>query len=396
MGRVLYRIGKQAMILLYRIMCLLFPVKKKRIVFSSGAGKSYAGNPRAIYEYITEQGWGRKWECIWFYEKMPYPIPGACRQVPLKRLKYLYYMATAQIWIFDSRQPQFLIRRKNTIYIQTWHGTPLKKLALDMDDVFMSGESGIEEYKKNFEQNVRTWDYLISQNPFSSAVFRRAFAFQGKMLEIGYPRNDVLFHKNTVQDIRQLKEKLGLPTDKKILLYAPTWRDDEFSGANEYHFRPALSFEDMREALGRDYILIVKYHYLIMEAVDWSPYEGFIYTFDQSRDIAELFLVADALITDYSSVMFDYSLLGRPMYFFAYDLEKYRDELRGFYFDYDKELPGPISMTTAQLVKDIRESRPEDYKERYQAFCEKYNNRDDGTACKRICGLVCDFIKNAE
>lgn len=133
-----------------------------------------------------------------------------------------------------------------------------------------------------------------------------------------------------------------------------------------------------------------------MEAVDWSPYEGFIYTFDQSRDIAELFLVADALITDYSSVMFDYSLLGRPLYFFAYDLEKYRDELRGFYFDYDKELPGPISMTTAQLVKDIRESRPEDYKERYQAFCEKYNNRDDGTACKRICGLVCDFIKNAE
>lgn len=396
MGRVLYKIGKRAMILLYRIMCLLLPVKKKRIVFSSGAGKSYAGNPRAIYEYMAEQGLDRKWECIWFYEKKPYLIPGTCRQVPLKRLKYLYYMATAQVWIFDSRQPQFLRRRKNTIYIQTWHGTPLKKLALDMDEVFMSGESGIEEYKKNFEENVRTWDYLISQNPFSSAIFRRAFAFQGEMLEIGYPRNDVLFHKNTVKDIQLLKEKLGLPTDKKILLYAPTWRDDEFSGANEYRFRPALSFEDMKSALQDEYILIVKYHYLIMDAVDWSPYEGFIYTFDQSRDIAELFLVADVLITDYSSVMFDYSILGRPMYFFAYDLKKYREKLRGFYFDYEHEMPGPISMTTEQLVRDIRGNCMEDYEERYSAFCDKYNSRDDGTACERICGIVRNFVEKSE
>lgn len=396
MGRVLYKMGKQAMILLYRIMCLLLPVKKKRIVFSSGAGKSYAGNPRAIYEYMAEHGFDKEWECIWFYEKTPYAIPGTCRQVPLKRLKYLYFMATAQVWIFDSRQPQFLRRRKNTVYIQTWHGTPLKKLALDMDDVFMSGESGIEEYKKNFEQNVRTWDCLISQNPFSTAIFRRAFAFHGEMLEIGYPRNDVLFRKNTDSDIRMLKETLGLPLDKKILLYAPTWRDDEFSGANSYRFSPALSFEDMESALGDEYILIVKYHYLIMDAVDWSPYEGFIYTFDQSRDIAELFLVADALITDYSSVMFDYSILGRPMYFFAYDLEKYRDKLRGFYFDYEQELPGPVSMTTAQLTEDIKVCRPEDYKERYRAFCEKYNNRDDGTACKKVCGLVRDFIENRE
>lgn len=393
MGRLLYKMVKWAMVLLYRLMYILFPVKKNRIVFSSGAGKSYAGNPRAVYEYMIEHGLDKVWDCIWFYEKTPYSIPGICRQVRLKRLKYLLYMATARVWIFDARQPQFLRRRRNTIYIQTWHGTPLKKLALDMDDVFMSGEDGIEKYKKNFEENVKTWDYLISQNAFSSKVFRRAFAFHGEMLEIGYPRNDVLFHKNNDGDIRLLKEQLGLPVNKKILLYAPTWRDDEFSGTDGYRFLPALSFDELREKLGEEYILIVKYHYLIMDAIDWSKYRGFIYTFDQSRDIAELFLVSDALITDYSSVMFDYSILGRPMYFFAYDLEKYRDELRGFYFDFEKEVPGPVSRTTGQLAEDILSGRPEDYEARYADFRDKYNNRDDGTACEKISGLVHEFIE---
>lgn len=393
MKKILYRTAKKLMILLYQLMCTLFPVNRKRIVWESGAGKSYAGNPRAIYEYMVSHGMDRKLKCVWFYENEPYDIPGRCRQVPRKRFFYLYYMATAGVWVFDSRQPQFLKRRKNTVYIQTWHGTPLKKLALDMEDVFMSGENGIDDYKKNFVDNVRTWDYLISQNPYSTGIFRRAFDFRGEMLEIGYPRNDVLIHGNTKENIKRLKERLGLPTDKKILLYAPTWRDDEYSGAEAYCFRPALSFEQMQKELSREYVMIVKYHYLIMDSVDWTPYDGFVYTFDQTRDIAELFLVSDGLITDYSSVMFDYAILKRPMYFFAYDLEKYRDELRGFYFDYQEEVPGPVSYTTKGLLADIRRQPEQDYRERYQKFCEKYNKRDDGNACRKVCRLIEDYTE---
>ena len=114
--------------------------------------------------------------------------------------------------------------------------------------------------------------------------------------------------------------------------------------------------------------MIVKYHYLIMDAIDWSPYEGFIYHFDQSRDIAELFLVSDILITDYSSVMFDYSILNRPMFFFAYDFYKYKNELRGFYFSYSKEMPGPISTTTDELIEDIHSYDYSVYAQRYEKF----------------------------
>lgn len=388
MERKLYKLVKKLAILYYRFLCLVLPVNQKRVVFDSSLGKSYAGNPKYIYEYLVANGYDIKWDCIWFYEKDKYNIPGMSRQVQYGRMRYLYYMATAKIWVFDNRQPEFLIRRKDTYYIQTWHGTPLKKLALDMEDVFMVGETDINEYKKHFAKNVQTWDYLISQNAFSSETFARAFDFHKKMLEIGYPRNDILFRDNNEEAIKRHKKMLGLPTDKKSILYAPTWRDDEFSEDDKYEFRPKISFEKLQEELGDEYIMIVKYHYLIMDAVDWTPYEGFVYHFDQSRDIAELFLVADLLVTDYSSVMFDYSILKRPMFFFAYDFYKYKNELRGFYFSYRKEMPGPISSTTEELIRDIREYDGSLYEERYENFCRRYNGVDDGSASGQVATLM--------
>ncbi len=391
-GKWMYGFFKVVAVLFYRLMCLLLPVKKNRVVFDSSLGKSYAGNPKYIYEYLVSNGYDIRWDCIWFYENEKYNIPGMSRQVQYGRFRYLYYMATAKVWVFDNRQPEFLIRRKDTYYIQTWHGTPLKRLALDMEDVFMAGESDIDEYKEHFAKNVQTWDYLISQNPFSSITFRRAFDFHKEMLEIGYPRNDVLFQENSSEDNRRLRKNLGLPLDKKIILYAPTWRDDEYSEDDNYEFRPQISFQLLQERLEQEYVMIVKYHYLIMDAVDWSPYEGFIYHFDQSRDIAELFLVSDILVTDYSSVLVDYSILRRPMFFFAYDFYKYKNELRGFYFSYRNEMPGPISATTEQLVEDILHYDPSLYRQRYEDFCRKYNTVDDGHASARILRLMDTLI----
>ncbi len=135
-----------------------------------------------------------------------------------------------------------------------------------------------------------------------------------------------------------------------------------------YKFVTAMDFDLLKEKLSEDYVIIVKYHYLVVEDIDWSDYEGFVYTFGAENDITNLYLVSDMLITDYSSVMFDYSILNRPMFFFMYDLESYRDELRGFYFDVIKEIPGPISKTTEELIKDIEKYDHNVYEEKYRAF----------------------------
>ncbi len=376
--------AKAMAVTLYRVFNSILPVRGKRIVFSSSLGKSYSGNPRAIYERMVSEGLDKKYDCIWFYESEPYDIDGCNKQVKYGRIRYLYYMATAKFWIFDARQPEFLRKRDRVVYLQTWHGTPLKKLGLDMDNVFMAGETDIDSYHDSFRRNAATWDYLISQNPFSSEVFRRAFAFSGKMLETGYPRNDVLFEGNSQYNIINIKEQLGLPADKKIILYAPTWRDDEASGIGRYRFSSALDIDSLKEEFEGDMVLVIKYHYLVNDNTDWSAYKGFVYMFDQSVDIASLYIVSDMLVTDYSSVMFDYSLLGKPMYFYCYDLERYKNELRGFYFDFENSAPGPISTTTDELIEDIKQCREQEYVDRYDAFARMYNPWDDGNASHKV------------
>jgi CDP-glycerol glycerophosphotransferase len=213
------------------------------------------------------------------------------------------------------------------------------------------------------------------------------------MLEIGYPRNDVLFEKNNPQDIRELKKQLGLPQDKKIILYAPTWRDNEYYGKGNYKFNPPLDFSELMSRLDDDTIMIVKYHYLVMDQVDWTPYKGFIYSCDLSYDISNLYLVSDMMITDYSSVMFDYSLLKRPMLFFCYDLEEYKDTLRGFYFDFLAEAPGPVALNTEELITAIVNYDPLAYKDKQEAFYNKYNHADDGNASKKMVELIKDIAK---
>lgn len=379
---------KPVVINAYSFLCRILPVNKKIILFESNLGRNYTGNPKAIYEEMIRQGLDKEYRCYFILEKPNTVIPGAAKTVKRNRLKYFILFATSGIWVCDTRLPKYILKRPECKYIQTWHGTPLKKLALDMDSVYMAGEKGIDNYKKNFYDNAQTWDYLISQNHFSTEIFRRAFAFDKDMLEIGYPRNDVLFEKNNEQDITKLKQELGIPLDKKVILYAPTWRDNEFYGKGQYKFNPPLDFTLLQEKLSDEYVMIVKYHYLVMDKIDWSPYQGFIYSCDLSFDISALYLVSDMMITDYSSVMFDYNLLKRPMFFFCYDLEEYKDTLRGFYFDFLEEAPGPITLTTEDLIASILDYQQEAYQQKQEAFYQKFNHADDGRASLKVVELI--------
>lgn len=391
MGKIaimLRKLAKIPVLALYHLFLLMNRIDHKIILFECNLGRNYSGNPRFIYEEMVRRGLDKRYRCFFILEDVTTSLPGETGKVKRISLKYFWLFSKAGIWVSDTRMPEYLVKPKKTIYIQTWHGTPLKRLALDMFDVHMEGETSLHTYQEKFKKNTRTWDYLLSQNAYSTEIFRRAFAFDKEVLEIGYPRNDLLINENNQNKIEQIKASLRLPKDKKILLYAPTWRDNEYFGHHQYRFNSPMDYTYLKEKLSQDYIVITKAHYLVSEKKDYSEYQGFLYQFDASFDIAELYLISDLLITDYSSVMFDYSILNRPMIFYAYDLENYQDKLRGFYFDFVQEAPGPIVTTTKELVSNILNYPHEEYRGKYEAFQRKYNHADTGEASKRIVDLI--------
>src|SRR5699024_3034663 len=333
---------------LYKHIFRKLPRKDNLVFFESFLGKNYSDNPKYIYEYLDAHY--PEYKTVWsFNEKTT--IPGKAKQVQRFSLRYFYTLARAKYWVNNSRMPYYLQKRKEGVYLQTWHGTPLKRLVFDMDDVYLAGS---QDYKANFYTQSRRWDYLNSANAFSTKIFKRSFQYDNPMLEYGYTRNDILYKRNNTDDIMNLKKKLGIPTDKKVVLYAPTWRDDDYVARGQYNFNLELDLKDMKKQLGEQYIIIVRTHSLVSEMLDLSAYEGFAFNFSNYDDIAELYLVSDIMITDYSSVFFDYANLKRPILFFTFDLEKYRDKLRGFYLDIENELPGPLLKTSDEVMNAIK------------------------------------------
>lgn len=332
----------------------MLPANKKIVVFESFLGKQFSDNPRAIYEYLQDHHYPYK--LYWSMDKKYLHNFQGKNLNCIRRfsIKWLFIMPRARFWVTNSRMPLWLPKPKQTIYLQTWHGTPLKRLATDMDEVYMPGTTA-ENYKKNFVKEVKNWDYLISPNAYSTEIFRRAFQFDKEVLETGYPRNDFICNHNNKETIEKLKTDYGIPLHKKVILYAPTWRDNQFYGKGKYRFDIHLDLDLMQEKLGENYIILFRLHYLISENLDLTPYEGFAYDFSNHEDIRELYLMADILITDYSSVFFDYGNLKRPMIFYVYDLDQYRDHLRGFYFDFEQVAPGPLVKTTEEVIQTVKE-----------------------------------------
>lgn len=355
--------------------------KENWIIFESFQGKGYSDNPKYIYEYMQQSKMNYKF--IWSLEETT-KIPYNPKQVKRLSLSYYYYLARSKYWVINSRLPNYIDKGTNSIYLQTWHGTPLKRLAGDMDDVHMPGTNAAT-YKRNFYNETQKWDYLISPNNYSTKIFKSAFWFDKNMLNIGYPRNDLLYNKDNEIDIKNIKTKMNLPTDKKVILYAPTWRDDEFYAKGQYKFNLKLDLEQLQKKLGDEYIVILRMHYFIASKMDISAYKDFAYDMSHYNDIGELYLISDLLITDYSSVFFDYANLKRPILFFTYDIEKYRNTLRGFYIDMEKEVPGPLVKTTDEIINTIKniDNLNDQYRERYETFYNRFCEWDDGKAAER-------------
>lgn len=388
---------KNIVLLIYHLIYKLSKVKDNLIIFESSLGRNYSGNPKYVYEYMVSKGLDQKYKCVWIIENKKEPIPGECIKIKRLSLKYFYYLSKAKVWVFDTRQPVFVKKKPEVIFIQTWHGTPLKRLANDMQFIRMYGEYDINSYKKNFITTVQLWDYLISQNKYSSHIFKQAFQFNKDILEIGYPRNDILMKMNNDHIIHEIKKNLNLPKEKKVILYAPTWRDNQFDTRGKYRFEIPFDLRVLKEKLENNYIIIIKLHYMIKDHLkEVADYKGFVYDVSTFADTQKLMLISDVLITDYSSVMFDFSLLKRPIVFYTYDLAEYRDEIRGFYFNLEEEAPGPIVTCTNDLVNVIQniDQIYNLYRRKYEIFVRKFNEFDKGNASEKLVNLIQKYLRS--
>ncbi|WP_405303916.1 CDP-glycerol glycerophosphotransferase family protein [Methanobrevibacter sp.] len=333
------------------------PIIKKRIVFESMWGDKYSCNPRYLYEYIDSNH--PDWQCIWSLTDEHTPINGNGIRVRRFSLKYFYYLATSKYFVNNVNFYDHYIKRPGQVEIQTMHGTPLKTLGLDVTADFPTKKS-----EDDFIKKCSRWDYLTVQSDFVSNLTKSCFKFKKEFLKFGYPRTDVLYTKNNPEDIKKLKEKMGLPEDKKVILYAPTWRLRD-------KFELKLDLDSFKKALSDEYVLVLRLHHLSAEGWKQPPKDDFIYDLTDYDSIEEMYLVSDILITDYSSVMFDYSILDRPIFLYTYDMEEYRDKLRGIYFDIEELSPGPILYTSKELEDailniDKTESETKDLRKRFR------------------------------
>ena len=372
-------------------------VDEKLVIFASYNGKSYACSPKAVYEQMLCDDKYADYRFVWLFdEPEKYGFLEANRNTMVIRNKSKEcekYLHMAKYWIFNSRALDFWTPSSEQVYVQCWHGTPLKKLGYDIENS-NNAMNSLAEIRSKYRNDAKRLDYLLSPCDFVTEKFITAWRLEefGKddaVLQIGYPRNDYLVNYDR-GDIEKIKKALGIENDKrKVILYAPTWRDNQHDAQNGYVYDNPVDFDYLREKLEKDYIILFRAHYLVANEFDFDAYSGFVYNASDYDDINELYVISDLLITDYSSVFFDYAILGRPMLFYMYDMEEYRDEVRGFYIDINS-LPGEILKTEAELVDAIERIDYDEERNRIalSQFNAEYNLMNDGRASQRLLDVL--------
>ena len=395
-NKMLYSISNSLIVFIrkcyYIYSCKKNTIDDHMIIFESFMGRNYADSGKAIYEAMLNDPYFSNFQFIWSFKnpESKKNIKELERAILIKHRSFEYYKyySKAKYIISNSRIDTIIKKREGQVYIQTWHGTPLKRLGYDIpvgDNALHSQEELCHLYKLDAQR----YSYLLSPSRFTSEKLTSAFNLpinnpNVEIIEEGYPRNDFLSTFDE-EDINRIKKDLGIDNiDKKVILYAPTWRDNQYKDGG-YSFKLEIDFDKLKEELSNEYIILFRAHYFISNAFDFSKYEGFIYNVSNYDNVNDLYVISDLLITDYSSVFFDYSILKRPIIFYMYDLKDYQDVIRGFYISLD-DLCGPIVENEDDLIKEIRKDFVYDMK--YQDFNNKFTYLDDGHASERVINRI--------
>ncbi|MBD8021302.1 bifunctional glycosyltransferase/CDP-glycerol:glycerophosphate glycerophosphotransferase [Brevibacterium gallinarum] len=347
------------------------------VIFESYHGKSVSDSPRELFELLRREH--PELTLGWSIASTAVSAPEGA--VPLLRWSAEWYAAVhrARFLINNSNFPVEFRKQPGQRYLQTWHGTPMKRIAEDMPPGNLS-----LGYRLTMRREAKMWDLLLAQNDFAAEVLPRAFWYQGETLNLGYPRNDLLVSEDPGR-VSRIREQLGIASAERVVLYAPTFRDSRKS-AGGYDLDIELDFTELLDRLPKETRILVRGHSnttgaqpgtLPPNVVDVTTY----------GEISELFLVADVLVTDYSSMLFDFAVTQKPMLFFVPDLEEYESSTRGFYLKFREICPGELFRTTHELADALTRAfnNPREFvTESTEAFASRFAPRDDGRAGNRL------------
>jgi CDP-glycerol glycerophosphotransferase len=352
---------------------------REAVVYASFDGRQCSDSPRAIHEELVRRE--VPLEHLWVVRDGRARVPARGREVAEGSTEHYEAMATARYLVVNDALPAWFERRPDQVVVQTFAGTPIKRVGLDV--------AAMPPTVRRFQSPWRSdtgaqWQHALSPSPFATPILRRAFAMEGELHETGAPRSDRLEPAALGERSARLRERLGIGADTRVNLYAPTYRDHAIDHRGRPRIDLHLDVDALRAALGgQDAVVLFRKHHLVLDPAP-STADGFIRDASAFPDGSELLLAADVLVTDYCSLMVDFAATGRPVVLYAYDLEAYRDDVRGLYVDLEAEGPGPIARTTEELGALLAELPAGPVPAaRAAAFARRMGAPADGAATRR-------------
>lgn len=348
------------------------------VLFESFAGKMIGDNPLGVHDELV--GRGTSLEILWTVSRPRMSAPGGARAVLHGSPEWIEALATSRYLVNNTNFPPYFRKAPGQVYCQTWHGTPLKRLGHDMPPGSISAA-----FLALYDREAAAWDFLVAANEFSAQTLGGAFGYRGPILTVGYPRNDRLVTAGPAER-QAIRERLGVPDpDERLLLYGPTWRASRRTTLGQF---AAVNYLDASTPLPAGWRLAFRGHSHTHGAHDTSI-AGDALDVTRYPDVTDLLIAADALLTDYSSLMFDFAVTGRPILFLTPDLAEYRGS-RGFYLDFEADAPGPLLSTSEEVVAQLADmpGLVAEYRARYAAWNARFNAWDDGHAAKRVVDAV--------
>ncbi len=374
-ARQQYRRGVRVVKRAYYHLQLRLPIDPNLALFSAYWDRGVTCNPAAIYYKARELAPHVRGVFV-IRDPKSTTIPEGVEWVLVESIAHRRIAARAKFFVNNANFPGWVRKRPGTVHLQTQHGTPLKKMGLDLQDYPVGAN------RMDFDRllkRVDRWDFNISSNRFSTEIWERCYPASFETLEVGYPRNDQLVLATEADRVR-IRKELGLAADATVVLFAPTFRD------YRNDFDPEVGLDELVQAIGDNGVLLVRAHYFLTDDGSESPIAS-----DRIRDVSghssieALLIASDVLLTDYSSIMFDYAVMDRPIVIFAPDWDTYV-RTRGVNFDLMAEPPGVVARTADELIESFRSGAvvAEAAAKARADFRRRFCDFDDGHAAEKV------------